>query len=64
MGKLEKKYLVLLQGLLLFEYNNFALKNTVCDFTQRLIIYQKADLLFQKRKLSGASTQAGCIVFL
>ena len=24
---------ILVQSLLLFEYNNYALKNTVCDFT-------------------------------
>ena len=33
-GKLVKKLLVLTQTLLLFEYTNFAQKNTVCDLNK------------------------------
>ena len=44
--------------MLLFVYKGFALKNTVCDFRQRNIIYQKRGISLKGRKLLEASTQA------
>ena len=39
------------------------MKNTMSDFWQRLVIYQKPSFLFKKRKLQGTPAQIMFTIF-
>ena len=41
------------------DYSGSVMENSLYNFRQKLIVYQKPGLLFTKRRLLEASTQAG-----
>ena len=58
------KFLSLEHSLLLFDNDSSAMESTLYSFKQRLTIQQKLGLLFKKKKLLGAPTQAEVINLL
>ena len=57
------KFLNLEQILLLFDYDTSAMKSTLNSFKQGVTISHKLGLLFKKRKLLGALSQAKVLIF-
>ena len=57
------KFLNLEQILLLFDYDTSAMKSTLNSFQQGVTISQKLGLLFKKRRLLGAPSQAKVLTF-